>query len=587
MRKFLVTFAVVCSQLLMARPLPGQIQGGWVNTGNMSAARERGVQVTLHSGKALVAGGTDGTNALASSEIYDPSTGVWTGTGAMGMAREYPAAVVLNNGKVLVIGGVEANGSTLASAELYDPSTGKWSPAGALSVARFAHSATLLQSGKVLVAGGCSSNTCSSYIGESELYDPVLNKWTSTGSMLTARGYHTATLLHNGDVLAVAGSDGVPLSTCELYIPSTGKWQPAPGILYARIQHAATLLQSGKVLVTGGTPSRFPLSSAELYDPSANTWAPTGSMTTARYAHTATLLTDGTVLVAGGEGQAISCGKACTSFIPTAKSEIYNEATGKFTATASLSRARAYHSTTVLGTGRALADGGIGYTSVCCVVLSSAELYTPLTLTFSASSLSFGFKQVGLTSPPQSVKVTNVSFHSVTFSSIASSGEFAQTNNCPIAPSTLNAGQSCSISVTFKPTTTGTQNGGVVLKDNSPASPQQTISATGTGEPYAFALNPSSLNFPNEIPGNSSPAQSVTVLNDGAAQVGIADISTSPADGTFTQSNNCPATLQPGQSCTVQIVFRPPDAGNYSAVLSVIDTAKNSQTVSLAGVGLD
>jgi hypothetical protein len=180
-----------------------------------------------------------------------------------------------------------------------------------------------------------------------------------------------------------------------------------------------------------------------------------------------------------------------------------------------------------------------------------------------------------------------VSFHSVTFSSIASSGEFAQTNNCPIAPSTLNAGQSCSISVTFKPTTTGTQNGGVALKDNSPASPQQTISATGTGEPYAFALNPSSLNFPNEIPGNSSPAQSVTVLNDGAAQVGIADISISPADGTFTQTNNCPATLQPGQSCTVQIVFRPPDAGNYSAVLSVIDTAKNSQTVSLAGVGLD
>src|ERR1700676_4408261 len=116
MRKFLVTFAVACSLLLMTRPLLGQIQGGWVNTGNMSVARERGVQVTLHSGRALVTGGTDGTNVLASAEIYDPSTGVWTGTGAMGMAREYFAAVVLKNGKVLVIGGTEANGSTLASA---------------------------------------------------------------------------------------------------------------------------------------------------------------------------------------------------------------------------------------------------------------------------------------------------------------------------------------------------------------------------------------------------------------------------------------------------------------------------------------
>ena len=586
MLKCFVRFAVVCSLLLMARPLLGQIPSGWANTGNMSATREFDVQVILQNGKALVAGGTDGTNVLASAEIYNPSTGVWTGTGAMATAREYSAAVVLKNGKVLVVGGAGSTHTALASAELYDPSTGKWSPAGTLSVARFAHSATLLQSGKVLVAGGCS-NTCSSYTGESELYDPVLNKWTATGSMLTARGYHTATLLHTGDVLAVGGTDGLALSTCELYNPSTGKWQSAPAITYGRIQHAATLLQSGKVLLTGGTSSRYPINSAELYDPSTNMWALTGNMTTGRYAHTATLLTDGTVLVAGGEGQAISCGKACTGYIPTAKSEIYNETTGKFTATTSLSRARAYHSATLLATGRALADGGTGTTNICCVVLSSAELYTPLTLTFSPSSLNFGFRQVGLTSSPQNVTVANASSHSVTFTSIASSGEFAQTNDCPITPSTLNAGQSCSISVTFKPTTTGTLNGGVILKDNAPASPQQTISATGTGEPYAFALNPSSLDFPSVIPGNSSPVKSVTVLNDGAAQVGIADIAVSPADGTFTQTNNCPPTLLPGQSCTVQIVFTPPDAGNYVAVLSVTDTAKNSQTVSLAGVGLD
>ncbi len=48
---------------------------------------------------------------------------------------------------------------------------------------------------------------------------------------------------------------------------------------------------------------------------------------------------------------------------------------------------------TLLRTGRALADGGIGTTSVCCVVLSTAEVYTPLTHTFSASSLNFGLLQ--------------------------------------------------------------------------------------------------------------------------------------------------------------------------------------------------
>lgn len=579
MRKFLAGFAVVY-------PLLAQIQGSWVYTGNMSIAREFAAQVTLGNGKAMVAGGTDGTSVLATAEIYTNSTGVWTPTGAMATARERFAAVLLQNGEVLVAGGVDASNNALAGAELYDPSTGKWTPAGALSVPRFAHSATLLQSGKVLVAGGCTTNPCGSYTADSELYDPASNQWTTTGIMITPRAFHTATLLQSGNVLAAGGSGGLVLSSSELYNPGTGIWQSAPSMTSARVQHAATLLQSGKVLVTGGTLSKYPLNSAELYDPSANTWALTGHMTTGRYAHTATHLTDGTVLVAGGEGQAISCGKDCTGYIPTAKTELYNEATGAFTAAASLNRARAYHSATLLA-GRALAAGGIGYTATCCVVLNSAEVYTPLSLTLSAPSLNFGFRQVGLTSSPQTVTVTNVSSHSVIFTSIAGSGEFTQTNNCPISPNTLSAGQSCSISVVFKPTSTGTQNGAVKLIDNAPGSPQQTISLTGTGEPYAFALNPSSLDFPSEIAGTSSPPETVTLLNDGAAPVSIAHISISPAHGTFKQTNNCPATLQPAQSCMVQIVFTPPDVGTYQAVLSVTDTANHTQTASLKGVGLD
>jgi N-acetylneuraminic acid mutarotase len=580
MRKFLVGLAAVFSLLFISRPVRGQIQGSWVNTGNLNAAREGAVLVTLGSGEALLAGGSDGSSVVGATEIYDPATGAWKETGALIVAREYAAAVVLTNGKVLVVGGADAKGTVLASTELYDPETGKWSKAASLLVARIAHSATVLKSGKVLVAGGCN-NPCGSYISDSEVYDPVLNRWTKTGNMLKARGSHTATLLHSGEVLAVGGSDvsGL-LSECELYNPLTGKWQAAPSTLQARLQHTATLLESGKVLITGGVVSkRYPLNSAEVYNPATNQWTLTGSMTTPRYGHTATLLGDGTVLVAGGEDEA-------TAFTPTAKSEIYNEATGKFSAAANLSRARVYHSATLLGNGWALVGGGLGTTSICCVTLNSAEDYTPLTLKFSATSLNFGFRQVETASPPETVTVTNASFHSATFASIASTGDFAETNNCPIKTSPLEPGQSCSISVTFKPTANGTRPGGVVLEDNSPGSPQQTITASGTGEPYAFAVTPTSLTFPTIAPGTRSEMQ-VTVLNDSSARVSIASVSVSPANGTFRQTNNCPATLLPGGSCAVMVVFAPPDAGDYTATLSVTDSAKQTQTVELMGAGSD
>ena len=95
---------------------------------------------------------------------------------------------------------------------------------------------------------------------------------TPTGSMLSARGAYTATLLANG-----------PATT------------------------------NGKVLVAGGNsawyrtnsgPTLRGITGADLYDPSTGTFAPTGSMPlhVPRYAHTATLLPNGKVLVAGGVG---------------------------------------------------------------------------------------------------------------------------------------------------------------------------------------------------------------------------------------------------------------------------------------------
>jgi hypothetical protein len=381
-------------------------------------------------------------------------------------------------------------------------------------------------------------------------------------------------------VLAIGGSG---LTSCELYNPATGTWSNAASTNTARSLNTATLLPDGKVLVAGGANGKYPIFSAELYDPAANTWTLTGNMASGRYGHTASLLTDGTVVVAGGVGQSISCGRGCTGYIPFAKAEIYTESTGKFTASTSLNQALAYHTAALLSTGTALENGGIGLSNICCVVENTSSFYTPLTLTFSASSLNFGLLQIGLSSPAQTVTVTNVSNHSVTFTSIAGSGDYSQNNTCP---KTMLAGQSCTISVIFTPTVMGTRNGAVTLKDNSPGSASQTISLTGTGETLALGFSPASLNFGGVLVGLSSPL-SATLTNDGAAAVNITGIAISPADGTFTQTSNCPTTLGVQQTCTFQILFTPPDVFTYNATLSVTNSAGGAASLPLTGTGLN
>jgi N-acetylneuraminic acid mutarotase len=575
---FALSFVLV---VVGIQPLFAQVQGQWASSGTMQSARKLNAQVLLSNGEVLSIGGVDNSgNLLASSELYSSTSGKWTLTGSMSQARQVFPAVVLSNKKVLVSGGLGASGTVLAAAELYDPTTGAWSSAGSLSVARFAHTATLLQNGKVLVAGGCTVSNCTDTV-VGELYDPTSNSWSTTGNLNTARSYHTAVRLKTGTVLVIGGFPG--LVSCELYDPTKGTWTNASSTNAGRYLNTTTLLPDGKVLVTGGANGRFPVNSAELYDPTANTWTYTGNMKIGRYAHTATLLSDGTVLVPGGVGQPISCGKDCTSYIPTNKVDIYSEANGAFTASASLSQPQANQSTTLLKTGGALQAGGIGTTNICCVVLSTAQIYTPLTLTFSASSLNFGLLQVGMTSPSQTVTVTNVSNHSVKFSSIAASGEFSESHTCL---STLASGQNCTITVTFKPTVAGTQNSAVKLKDNCPGSPTQTISLTGTGETLALGFTPGSLNLGSVAVG-SSITQSATLTNDGSAAVNLTGYSISPADGTFTQTNNCPATLNVQQTCTFQITFTPPDVFTYNATLSVTNSAGAPATLALTGTGLD
>jgi hypothetical protein len=95
--------------------------------------------------------------------------------------------------------------------------------------------------------------------------------------------------------------------------------------------------------------------------------------------------------------------------------------------------------------------------------------------------LNFGSQTVGTSSVPQTITLTNVGEIAVHIYSIAvtgtDSGNFTENNTCG---SGVAAGASCSITVTFTPSATGTRSAIVSVKDNGGSSPQK-ISLAGTG----------------------------------------------------------------------------------------------------------
>lgn len=224
-----------------------------------------------------------------------------------------------------------------------------------------------------------------------------------TGDMGTERAAHTATLLANGKVLITGGFNGeAVLATAELFDPATGTFTPTGDMTTPRFSHAATLLANGKVLITGGSSTLADLAThnvrlavlrangralvtndsgdsgdlatAELYDPATGTFTATAAMSEPRSEHTATLLGSGKVLVAGGAADQVA--------------ELYDPATGAFTPTIGpLTVGGRWGCTaTLLNDGTVLIAGGRDAEDVFdAFSLNAAERFNPATGTFAAT----------------------------------------------------------------------------------------------------------------------------------------------------------------------------------------------------------
>jgi probable HAF family extracellular repeat protein len=269
----------------------------------MSSPRQDHTATLLDNGQVLIAGGYY-LDDLSSAELYDPISGKFTATGSMSDARQWHTATLLDNGKVLITGGLNGT-SKLSSAELYDLGTGNFTPtANSMSSPRYGHAATLLGSGKVLITGGCGSGGTPDCVNTADLYDPVANTFSPTGTMKQPHAWHTATLLADGTVLIAGGVEGpILFNSAEIYDPKVGTFRTTTGQMVDTnsYYHTGTILLDGSVLIAGGIWPAVATNQAQLYDPIHGTFSlVTGTMSNPRWHHTATRMGNGQVLITGG-----------------------------------------------------------------------------------------------------------------------------------------------------------------------------------------------------------------------------------------------------------------------------------------------
>jgi hypothetical protein len=210
-------------------------------------------------------------------------------------------------------------------------------------------------------------------------------------------------------------------------------------------------------------------------------------------------------------------------------------------------------------------------------------------LTFTPDPAAFGNQTVNTTSSGLPITITNSGTATVTISSLTITGTNA--SNFTIAQScgqfVLTAGNSCTATLKFTPTSMGAFSAFLTVTSNAPGSPAN-IPLTGTGVQAIVSLSPTSLSFGNQLENMTSAAQNVTLTNTGNTALSITKIAITGTDATwYAESNTCGTSVAAGASCTISATFTPLQGGPASPSINLTDTGTGSpQSITLSGTGV-
>ncbi|HYM74610.1 MAG TPA: choice-of-anchor D domain-containing protein [Candidatus Dormibacteraeota bacterium] len=211
-------------------------------------------------------------------------------------------------------------------------------------------------------------------------------------------------------------------------------------------------------------------------------------------------------------------------------------------------------------------------------------------ISLTGAPLSFGNQLVKTTSAAQTVTVKNTGTSAITMNgtTLTDTTDYAiSANTCPATGKTLAGGASCTISVTFGPTTTGLKRGSVVINDTDPSSPQLVgLSGTGTSN---VSLSPSTITFATTAVGLTSANTKITLTNNTGVSITLGNPAVT-VTGPFASASSTTCTkslvIANKGTCVINADFKPTAVGFASGTISVTDSDVTSpQTVAMSGYG--
>lgn len=209
----------------------------------------------------------------------------------------------------------------------------------------------------------------------------------------------------------------------------------------------------------------------------------------------------------------------------------------------------------------------------------------PAEISLDATSLNFGTVLMGQTAQ-RKVTVSNTGGEALGVNGVSIEGAgaaaFVQSNNC----TTVAAGASCDVNVTFNASEEGAKNATLKIASDDATNPNVSVALAGVGQLQPMpeiGVSGASVDF-GSIEIGTSADRTITVTNSGTAALNVTDASLANNDAFVIKSTSCDI-VAPGASCAIVVTYTAASSASASDTLTIASNDEDEAVVTVALTG--